>query len=125
MNWLKQLFKKNDAPKPKQGKRVLTPKEIATERGEPWIEIKNITVNPHNPGQGSVEFDWNEKFIADLQRHGYQIRPDDTDADLVDRWFTEVCKNVVLETWEQEQAHVTANRPIKSRDLGEGRSEIS
>jgi hypothetical protein len=41
----------------------------------------------------------------------------------VDRWFQNVCRHVVMETWEQEQA--IANNWTKVRDLGDGRSEIS
>jgi hypothetical protein len=52
------------------------------------------------------------------------MRPDDTDNDIVDRWFQAVCRNVVLETWEQEQA-MNPNRVVKTRDIGDGRSEVS
>ena len=118
MNWLKNLFNR----KPKQVNRGFTAKQIATEKGEPWVEIKSIDFNFNDPGQGSFALDWNDKFVANLVRAGYQMRPDDSDADIVDRWFTEVCRNVVLETYEQEQA-MNPNRPIKSRDLGDGFSE--
>jgi hypothetical protein len=47
----------------------------------------------------------------------------DTDADIVDRWFTNVCRNVVLETYEQYEA--MSNRVVKTRDMGDGRSEVS
>jgi len=57
-------------------------------------------------------------------RAGYQMDPKDTDADIVDRWFTAVCRNVVLETWEQEQA-MNPSRIIRTKDIGDGRSEVS
>lgn len=120
----KNLFKKKEAIPKKKSDNVhyLTPKEIATSKGEPWVDIISLDLNPSNPEQGSFNLDWNDKFIANLVRAGYRIRPDDTDADIVDRWFTTVCKNVVLETYEQEQA-MNPNRPIKTRDLGDGYSE--
>jgi hypothetical protein len=62
-------------------------------------------------------------MIADLVRHGYMMSPKDTDADIIDRWFTAVCRNVVLETAEQYEA--MNNRVVKTRDVGEGRSEVS
>ena len=109
-----------EAPKPK----TKSEKDLATERGEPYVAMLSMEVDPDNLHQGSFELDWNEKFVANLVRAGYQMRPDDTDNDIVDRWFQAVCRNVVLETWEQEQA-MNPNRVVKSRDLGDGRSEVS
>jgi len=61
-----------------------------------------------------------------LIRAGYQMKPDDKDSDIVDRWFQAVCRNVVLETWEQEQAmNPERDRVVKTRNLGDGRSEVS
>jgi len=101
-----------------------TNKELATEQGEPYIAMLSRDVDPENLHQGSFELDWNEKFVANLVRAGYQMKPDDTDNDIVDRWFQAVCRNVVLETWEQEQA-MNPNRVVKSRNIGDGRSEVS
>jgi len=99
-----------------------SPKELATERGEPYIAILSMDVNPDDINSGAFELDWNEKFIANLVRAGYQGR---TDSDLVDQWFQNVCRNVVLETWEQEQAMNNSSRYTQSRDIGEGRREVS
>jgi hypothetical protein len=99
-------------------------KEIATEKGESYVDILSMELDPGNLNYGSFELDWNEKFIADLVRHGYMMNPNDTDADIVDRWFTTVCRNIVLETYEQEQA-INPTRVVKSRDIGDGRSEVS
>ena len=111
-------------PEPKPKKAEKTAKELATEKGEPYVAMLSMEVDPNNLHQGAFELDWNEKFVANLVRAGYQMKPDDTDADIVDRWFQAVCRNVVLETWEQEQA-MNPNRVVKSRDLGDGRSEVS
>jgi len=99
-------------------------KDLATERGEPYVAMLSMEVDPDNLHQGAFELDWNEKFVANLVRAGYQMKPDDTDNDIVDRWFQAVCRNVVLETWEHEQA-MNPNRVVKSRDIGDGRSEVS
>jgi hypothetical protein len=109
-------------PKPKKAEK--TAKELATEKGEPYVAMLSMEVDPNNLHQGAFELDWNEKFVANLVRAGYQMKPDDTDADIVDRWFQAVCRNVVLETWEQEQA-MNPSRVVKSRDIGDGRSEVS
>lgn len=116
----KPVESKAEAPRPKKK----SDKELATERGEPWVAILSMDINPTNLHEGSFELDWNEKFVANLVRAGYQMRPDDTDSDIVDRWFQAVCRNVVLETWEQEQA-MNPNRVVKTRDIGDGRSEVS
>lgn len=101
-----------------------TAKELATERGEAYFEIVSMDIDPDNIHAGSFEFDWNDKMIADLIRHGYMMKPTDTDADIIDRYFQNVCRHVVLETWEQEQALI-GNRIIRRKDIGDGRSEIS
>lgn len=104
-----------------------TEKELATEKGEPYVAILSMDINPDNLHEGAFELDWNDKFVANLIRAGYQGKPTDTDAEIVDRWFQNVCRNVVLETWEQEQAiqKEYSSRVVKSRDIGDGRSEVS
>lgn len=109
---------------PRAKKVEKSAKELATEQGEPYIAMLSMDVDPVNLHQGSFELDWNAKFVANLVRAGYQMKPNDTDNDIVDRWFQAVCRNVVLETWEQEQA-MNPNRVVKSRDIGDGRSEVS
>ena len=112
-------------PKPKKVVEK-TEKEIATEKGESYVNILSMEIDPENIGAGAFELDWNEKFVADLVRHGYMMDKNDTDADIVDRWFTAVCRNVVLETWEQEQAmNPERDRVVKTRNIGDGRSEVS
>lgn len=132
MNFFNRFLKKSPAlpvakpaTQPRQPKTpVKTAKESATELGEPYIAMLSMDVDPENLHQGSFELDWNEKFVANLVRAGYQMKSSDTDNDIVDRWFHAVCRNVVLETWEQEQA-MNPNRVVKSRNIGDGRSEVS
>ena len=103
-----------------------TQKEIATEKGEPWVGILSMDIDPENMHQGAFELDWNDKFVANLVRAGYQGKPDDTDAEIVDRWFQNICRHVVMETWEQEQAmNPDANRVVQTRNIGGGRTEVS
>ena len=103
-----------------------TEKEIATEKGEPYVNIISMDVDPENMQNGAFELDWNDKFVANLVRAGYQKDPKDTDADIVDRWFTAVCRNVVLETYEQYEAmNPERDRVVKTRNIGDGRSEVS
>lgn len=96
-------------------------KAKATKNGEPWVKILSMELDPNDPGMGAFELDWNDKFVANLVRAGYQGK---TDQDIVDNWFQAICRNVVLETWEQEQADPETRRNNR-RDLGNGRTEVS
>ena len=81
------------AEKAKEEERIakLSPKEVATEKGEPWIQVLTTHVNKENVRNGFFELDWNEHFITDLKNSGYQ---GETDEEIVDKWFQELCKNV-------------------------------
>lgn len=119
---IKDLFGSKPGPATLKDQKIKkTPKELATERGEPWVEVLGMDIDPNNPGDGAFELDWNDKFVANLIRAGYQGK---TDQDIVDNWFKAVCRNVIQENFEQEQADPT-NRPSNRRDLGNGRTEIS
>ncbi len=53
------------------------------------------------------------------------MKKDDTDAEIVDRWFQNVCRHVVMETWEQEEAIKKSGIYVRTTDLGDGRTEVS
>jgi hypothetical protein len=112
---------KPEAPVIKEQKIKKTPKELATERDEPWVEVISMDIDKDNPGNGAFELDWNDKFLSNLIRAGYQGK---TDQDIVDNWFKSVCRNVIQENFEQEQADPEI-RASNRRDLGDGRTEIS
>ena len=105
----------------KEQKTKKTPKDLATERDEPWVEVLSMDIDKNNPGNGAFELDWNDKFLSNLIRAGYQGK---TDQDIVDNWFKAVCRNVIQENFEQEQADPEI-RASNRRDLGDGRTEIS
>jgi hypothetical protein len=101
-------------------------KEIANSAGEPYVAILRMDIDPNNLHQGSFELDWNEIFVSRLVKAGYMIKPTDQDVDIVDRWFQTVCRHVVMETWEQEQAIIKgAGLYVNTRDIGDGRTEVS
>ena len=111
--------------KPKSEKVQKSAKDIATAKGEPYVAVLSMDVDPENLHQGSFELDWNSIFVTRLVKAGYMIKKDDTDADIVDRWFQNVCRHVVMETYEQEQAMNPTVRYTQSRDIGGGRREVS
>jgi len=128
--WLKKKAKAPVEPKaPKEQKvkaPVKTEKELATEKNEPYVAMVRMDIDPDNLHQGAFELDWNEIFVARLVKAGYMMKPDDVDADIVDRWFQNVCRHVVMETWEQEQAMIKGvGQYVNTRDIGGGRTEVS
>jgi hypothetical protein len=138
---LKNLFKKPEPVKPIKEKKPrkakekkvapeLTEKEKATAAGEPYVNIVRMEVDPNDINSGHVELDFNDKFVLNLIRAGYKMKDTDTDNDIVDRWWTNLCRATVLETFEQEIADPDKRAPgdvrnVVSRDLGNGRTEVS
>jgi hypothetical protein len=127
------LTKKKTPPVKEEKEKVIrvprapekTAKQTATENNEPYVAIVTMDIDPNNLHQGAFELDWNEIFIARLIKAGYMMKPTDADSDIVDRWFQNVCRHVVMETWEQDQAmRNSANGYVHTRDIGDGRSEV-
>jgi hypothetical protein len=100
-------------------------KQQATENNTPYVNILSMDVDLDNLHQGAFELDWNDIFVARLVKAGYMIKKDDTDAEIVDRWFQNVCRHVVMETWEQEEAMAKSGVWVRSTDIGGGRTEVS
>lgn len=123
------------APKPKKERKSSkkaepSAKELANKNGEPYIAITKVHINPNDINNGAFELDWNDKFVLNLVKQGYKIKQEDTDNEIVDRWFQTVCRNVALEVYEQEAADPEKRargdmRVVQQRDLGNGRTEIS
>jgi hypothetical protein len=74
----------------------LTPKDRATRRKEPWVGVLNTHVNKDNIRNGFFELDWNEYFVLQLKQEGYGA-DGDKEEEIVDRWFRELCANVVVD----------------------------
>jgi hypothetical protein len=122
--------KKARIPKEKKVEPQLTDKERATQAGEPYVNVLKMEVDPTNIHEGSFELDWNEIFIAKLVKTGYMKSKEDTDRDIVDRWFQDVCRTIVLEMYDQVQADPSNRdgrdvRNVVTKDLGNGRTEVS
>lgn len=126
-----EKVKKPRKPKAKKVEEpALSEKQIATQNGEPYISILRVDIDPNNINSGAFELDWNDKFVINLIKAGYKQREDDTDQIIVDRWFQTVCRNIALEIYEQKVADPSKRefddlRRVQTRDLGNGRTEIS
>lgn len=126
--------KKEKKPrKPRKAKEPVaevSAKEKATLAGVPYVAITRIDLDPENINDGAFELDWNDKFVLNLIKSGYKQKEDDTDQLIVERWFQYTCRNIALELYEQDQAdpdnrYRNELRVVRSKDLGDGRSEVS
>lgn len=126
-----KVTKVPSTPKPKKAKEAeLSAKEKATQAGEPYVNVVNMDIDPEDIHNGTFELDFNEIFVARLVKAGYMMKKEDTDAEIVDRWWTQICRQVVLELYEQEQAdpenrYRAEMRVVRNKDLGNGRTEVS
>ena len=74
-------------------------KKVATLNGNPYVKVLNIDLDENAPGAGFFELDFNEHFVEYLANSGYEgIEPDE----IVDNWFNDLCKNIVLNDLEDE-----------------------
>lgn len=85
-----------DSAKEAEELAKLTPKERATRKKEPWVAVLDTHVNKENVRNGFFELDWNEHFVLQLKQEGYGV-DGDKDEEIVDRWFRELCANVVVD----------------------------
>jgi hypothetical protein len=97
------------------------PKEYATLRQEPWVNVLDVKVNKENVRNGFFELDWNRYFIEDLIRSGYGLEAD-PEEEIVDRWFRDIVYNMLSE----EGLDTTRGAGyINVTPINKGRSEVS
>lgn len=113
-----KFFKRNK--KTKESTKKLTPKEQATKNKEPWVEVTKVHVNPNDPRNGYFELDWNHYHIEKLRESGYK---GNTDEEIIDNWFKELCNAVVQEDIEMNEY---LSRPkVQSQKNDDGTVEYS
>ena len=95
MNFIKKLFSKKQ-PDTDVSAPGISDKQKATMKKEPWVGVLNTHVNKEDVRNGFFELDWNDHFIVQLKQQGYGV-DGDKDEDIVDRWFRELCANVVVD----------------------------
>lgn len=125
MGWWNKLVsnKKQEEQKSEKKPRAKkkSAKDIATEKGEPYIEVITLDIDANNPSQGAFELEWNELFVKELRGAGYQGA---TDEDVVDVWFQTVCRNVAMAEWEDYDNQVGPSKFVQKNPIGDGRSEV-
>ena len=108
---------------PKLKVKATSPKDLATKKKEPYVSVVSVELDPDNVQNGAFELDWNEYFVAKLIKAGYEGKDD---AQIVDRWFQTICRNVLAENFEQWEANQTGDqRAVTRKDIGNGRTEVS
>ena len=95
----KEEVKEEEETTESASKKKLTPKEKATKAGEPWFTVIDVEIDPDNPRNGSFELDWNKPFVEMLRKHGLV---GDTDEDIIDQWFQDLCKQIALDSYEED-----------------------
>ncbi len=93
-------------------------KDIATEKGEPYIKVLDTNVDPKNPKYGYFELDWNVHFVNNLKEHGFS---GNTDEEVVDHWFSVLCNTIATE----ETPLANDNQIVKEIKREDGKTEIS
>ena len=115
-------YLKSEETKPKRTPKKKSAKEIATDNKEPWVNVIGLEIDEKDPSTGSFDIDYNDYFVIELRKAGY---PGKTDEELIDNWFRVVCRNVIMENWEQDQADLTPSKYISRRPLNGGKTEVS
>jgi hypothetical protein len=94
--FIKKIFGIDQNKPDTEAERIakLSPKQLATERKEPWVAVLDTHVNKDNIRNGFFELDWNEYFVMQLKSNGFT---GDSEEEIVDQWFSELCRNVGAE----------------------------
>jgi hypothetical protein len=97
------------------------PKQYATRRKEPWINVIDVKINEENVRNGFFEMDWNEFFIQELIRAGYGTEQD-PEEEIVDRWFRDIVYNMLSDEGLDTQR---GSGYINVVPIAKGKSEVS
>ena len=97
------------------------PKEYATRKKQPWVNVLDVKINENNVRNGFFELDWNKYFIQQLLEAGYG-EEGDPEEEVVDRWFRDIVYNMLSE--EGMDTNRNAGY-INVVPISEGKSEVS
>lgn len=102
--------------------KTLSPKEIATRDGKPWVSVIDTQVNPNNIRNGFFELDWNNEFIEQLLDAGYR---GESQEEIVNSWF----RTLIYQMLDEEGQNPYINTPevgyINIVPRKDGKSEVS
>ena len=72
----------------------------------PWVKVIEVHFDKDNPQRGYFELDWNEDFVGLLGEAGYA---GETPEAIVDLWFNDLCRSIVLEQELEGSPNVPGN----------------
>ena len=88
-------------------------KQIATADDEPYIKVLQVEFDQEQPNIGSFELDWNEPFLETLTKSGYKGK---SPEQIIDEWFNDVCRNILMEEFNDKNFVAEAPVEIKRDD---------
>ena len=69
-------------------------KECANAKGEPFVNVFDMGIDPENVANGYFELDYNDLFVKMLTENGIVGK---TDEEIVNIWFNRICRTVVAQ----------------------------
>ena len=88
-------------------------KRVATANDEPYIKVLQVDFESKQPNVGSFELDWNKSFIGVLSEAGYTGSADEA---IIDAWFNDVCRNILMEDFNDQNFVADAPVDVKRED---------
>ena len=69
-------------------------KECANAKGEPFVNVLDMGIDPDNVANGYFELDYNDLFVKMLTEHGIVGK---SDEEIVNIWFNRICRTIVAQ----------------------------
>lgn len=69
-------------------------KECANVKGEPYVNVLDMGIDPENVSNGYFELDYNDLFVKMLTEHGIVGK---SDEEIVNIWFNRICRTIVAQ----------------------------
>ena len=69
-------------------------KECANVKGEPYVNVLDMGIDPDNVANGYFELDYNDLFVKMLSEHGIVGK---SDEEIVNTWFNRICRTIVAQ----------------------------
>ena len=69
-------------------------KECANVKGEPYVNVLDMGIDPDNVSNGYFELDYNDLFVKMLSEHGITGK---SDEEIVNVWFNRICRTIVAQ----------------------------
>lgn len=60
----------------------------------PWVKVIEVHFDKDNPQRGYFELDWNDDFVGLLGEAGYAGA---TPEAIVDLWFNDLCRSIIID----------------------------